>query len=191
MNPVLFYILKKTFTMKKLFRPYLTIFLLGALFISTTSCSDDDDPEPIKEEENITSMTLTLEPVATDKGIQTATATFTAGSKPTLSLVPNTQYTATITFNDKIEDEIREEAVDHEFFFDAPEDVLVVQKVVPEDFDSNGRPVGLKTRMLTGNAGQTGTLKVTLKHQPGLKNADSDVTIGETDIEASFTVNVQ
>ncbi|OKL40956.1 hypothetical protein [Pontibacter flavimaris] len=177
--------------MKKLFRPYLTAFLLGALLISTSSCGDDDDPDPIKEEENITSMTLTLEPVATDKGIQTATATFTAGSKPTLSLVPNTQYNATITFNDKIEDEIRTEAEDHELFFDAPENVLVVQKILPDDFDNNDRPVGLQTRMLSGNTGSTGSLKITLKHQPGLKTDESDVTIGETDIEATFTVNVQ
>jgi len=181
----------KSFTMKKLFRPYLTVFLLGALFISTTSCSDDDDPEPLKEEENITSMTLRLEPVATNKGIDAVEATFTAGSKPTLSLNANTQYNATITFNDKIEDEIKAEGTDHEIFFEVKEDVLIVQKIIPDDFDANGRPVGLKTRMLSGNTGQTGDLKVTLKHQPGLKNEKSDVKVGETDIEATFTVSIK
>ncbi|WP_276498585.1 hypothetical protein [Pontibacter litorisediminis] len=176
--------------MKKLFKPYLTAFLLGALLISTTSCSDDDDPAPVEEEENITSMTLTLDPVATDKGIAQATATFTAGSTPTLTLRPNTQYTATITFNDKIEDEIRAEAEDHEVFFEVSEDLVVVQKIVPDDFDDNGRPVGLMTRMATGNTG-SGKLKVTLKHQEGLKNDESDVTVGETDIEATFNIAIQ
>ncbi|WP_266203455.1 hypothetical protein [Pontibacter kalidii] len=177
--------------MKKLFRPYLTAFLLGALLISTTSCGDDDDPEPIVEEENITSMTLRLEPVATDKGIDPVEATFTAGTTPALNLRSNTQYTATITFNDKIEDEIREEAEDHEIFFEVSEDLVVVQKIIPEDFDSNGRPVGLTTRMVTGNAGGTGDLKITLKHQPDLKNDESDITVGETDVAATFKVTIQ
>ncbi|WP_299760253.1 hypothetical protein [uncultured Pontibacter sp.] len=177
--------------MKKLFKPYLTAFLLGALMISTTACSDDDDPAPIEEEENITSMTLTLEPVSTNKGATTANATFTAGSTPTLQLAPNTQYNATITFNDNIEDEIRDEAEDHEVFFNTAENLLVVQKIMPDDFDSNGRPVGLMTRMITGNAGESGTLTVTLKHQPGLKDANSDISVGETDVEATFTVSIQ
>ncbi|AKD02687.1 hypothetical protein POKO110462_00020 [Pontibacter korlensis] len=177
--------------MKKLFKPYLTAFFLGALLFSITSCSDDDDPAPVEEGENITSMTLTLEPVSTTKGISTATATFTAGNTPTLQLAPNTQYNATITFNDNIQDEIRAEAEDHEIFFSAPEDVLEVQKIIPDDFDANGRPVGLMTRVFTGNADKTGTLTVTLKHQEGLKDDDSDVSVGETDIEATFNVNIQ
>ncbi|MCX2741912.1 hypothetical protein [Pontibacter anaerobius] len=176
--------------MKKLFKPYLTAFLLGALLISSTSCGDDD-PEPVEEGENITSLTLTLEPVSTAKGVNTATATFEAGTTPTLQLVPNTQYNATITLNDNLHTEVRNEAEDHEIFFNAPENLLVVQKNIPEDLDSNGRPLGLRTRMITGNAGESGTLRVTLKHQEGLKDDNSDVSVGDTDIEANFTVSLQ
>ncbi|TPE45417.1 hypothetical protein [Pontibacter mangrovi] len=173
--------------MKKLFRPYLTAFLLGALLISTASC-DDDDPKPVEDSENITSMTISLEPVSTTKGIDPAEATYTTGTTPTLQLAPNATYDATITFNDNIEAEINTEAEDHELFYKASEDLMIVQKT---DFDDNGLPIGLKARITTGNSGETGELTVTLKHQEGLKPDVSDETIGSTDFVGKFNVSIQ
>jgi hypothetical protein len=36
-----------------------------------------------------------------------------------------------------------------------------------------------------------GTVKITLKHKPGIKAAGDPVSKGETDIEVSFTTKVQ
>ena len=46
-------------TMKKV-KTYLPILALSGLFLA--SCSDDDAPEPVNEEEVITTMTITLTP---------------------------------------------------------------------------------------------------------------------------------
>ena len=182
--------------MKKLFRPYLTAFLLGSLLFSFTSCDDDDDPDPIEEEEQITQMTVTLVP---DGKGNTVTATYSdpdgdGGNAPTIqtmNLAPNTVYTAKITLADgstDITEEIRNEGTDHEFFYSfTPENLMTVQK---QDRDSNNRLLGMEALITTGGA-QTGTLTILLKHQPGLKGVTSDTSKGETYVEAAFPVTIQ
>ncbi|RIJ37484.1 hypothetical protein [Pontibacter oryzae] len=186
--------------MKKLFRPYLSAFLLGSLLVSATACKDSDDPEPLDDEELITTMTVTLVPEG--KG-GTVIATFTdpdgdGGAAPTIetmALKPNTTYNATITIADDspngagdITSEIRTEGNDHELFWVAnPSNLLTAQKI---DKDANNRPLGLAATVTTTNAG-SGTLTITLKHQPGLKGATSDANKGETDIMAAFPVSIQ
>lgn len=64
----------------------------------------------------------------------------------------------------------------------------------PNSIDSNGRPLGLtttwKTALTTGGS-VTGTFRVLLKHQPDLKSDTSDSSTGETDLDITFTINVQ
>lgn len=186
--------------MKNLFRPYLSAFLLGSLLVTATACNDDDEPEPLDEEELITTMTVTLVPQGK---AGTVIATFTdpdgdGGAAPTIetmALKPNTVYNATITVADDspngegdITSEIKSEGTDHEIFWVAnPSNLLTTQKT---DMDSNNRPIGLEATVTTTNAG-SGTLTITLKHQPGLKGTTSDVNKGETDVMATFPVSIQ
>ncbi|MFD2514172.1 hypothetical protein ACFSRY_09865 [Pontibacter locisalis] len=186
--------------MKRLLRPYLALLMMGSLMFTTTACSDDD-PEPVEEQELITTLTINLQPEA-GKG-QPVSATFSdpdgpGGSDPTVStlnLVPNTTYTATITVSDdspngagNLTPEIEAEGDEHELFYTVPSGLnLTVSKT---DLDKNNRPIGLEATFVTG-AASSGTMKVTLKHQPGLKGNTSDITKGETDVEADFPVVIQ
>ena len=55
--------------------------------------------------------------------------------------------------------------------------------------DGTGNPVGLSTTWTTGSAA-SGTFGVVLKHQPGLKSETSDSTVGGTDIDIEFPLNI-
>jgi hypothetical protein len=197
-----------TLFMKKQLNPYLTALMMGSLLFASTSCKDDEpEPVPVEEQELITTMTLTLVPEG--KG-QNVTATFSdpdgpGGNPPatpqTLNLVPNTTYNVTVTLSDDsktppvdITAEIKEEGDEHEIFYQAIEglDLASIEKNDADDMDSNNRPIGLKATITTGEEASSGKLRVTLKHQPdGLKGSTSDITKGETDVEADFPVVVQ
>ncbi|MFD2513224.1 hypothetical protein ACFSRY_05055 [Pontibacter locisalis] len=186
--------------MKKLFRPHLTFVLLGAL-LTFSSCDDHGDEPHDHEEELITTLTLTMTP---QNGGTPITATFRdldgdGGQPPVMTptqvvLNANTHYITRITVLDEsngtedITTEIRAEGDEHEFFFvPSPADLLTVTKT---DRDSKDLPIGLEGTIHTGTA-KTGTLRVVLKHQPGLKNATSTITTGETDADVTFNIQVQ
>lgn len=170
-------------------------FLLLASFLFT-SCGDDDevvDPEEENEEELITTVTLTLTPTA---GGDVVTATFQdldgdGGNAPTqpqaVTLAANTDYTATLNFLNEAESpvevvttEIVEEADEHFICFDAQGINVTVNRA---------DEVGVVSLWSAGAAG-TGTVIVTLKHQPdGSKNGTC--APGSTDAEVKFPVIVQ
>ena len=58
-----------------------------------------------------------------------------------------------------------------------------------EDEDEGGLPIGITTKWTTGSA-SSGTFRIVLKHQPGLKTTTSDVAVGETDLDVEFELNV-
>ncbi|MBC5775796.1 hypothetical protein H8S95_17105 [Pontibacter sp. KCTC 32443] len=185
--------------MKKLLRPYLAFLLMGSLIV-TTSCGDDDDPDPTSDRELITTVELNMD---SEKG-QLASAKYTdldgvggdAPVKTTLTLKANTTYTASLSLLNEnespaieIHDEVLEEADEHQVFY-TPSSGLNLE-VEAIDTDSENRPLGLATTFTTG-AASTGTLKVVLKHQPGTKApAPGDATKGETDVEVEFNVTIQ
>ncbi|TXK51948.1 hypothetical protein FVR03_02365 [Pontibacter qinzhouensis] len=190
--------------MKKLFRPYLAFLLMGSL-LATTACKEDEEPEPDHDHELITTVTLTLVPTDTSK--PTVTATWEdldgVGGTPAtiddLVLSANTIYTGSISFESEedhgdhshghdLTDEIREEGDAHELFYVVtPQGLVSFEKT---DVDDNNRPIGLETRVITTGAG-TGTVRVVLKHQPGLKSNNSDINTGETDVDITFNTTVQ
>lgn len=56
--------------------------------------------------------------------------------------------------------------------------------------DSDGtHPVGLKTGWKVGSTAQKGTLRVNLRHQPGVKNGQCNV--GESDIDVVFPYEIK
>ncbi len=61
--------------------------------------------------------------------------------------------------------------------------------IVAADTDTNGKPFRLETTWTTGSA-STGSVKVTLRHEPDKDAADPDVT-GEVDAEVVFPVKIQ
>lgn len=186
--------------MKKFLRPYLAFLMMGSL-ITTTGCGGDDNPKPQADTEEITTVTLTLEPGG--KG-QLASASFkdldgaggTAPVKTQLVLKANTTYTGDLSLLNenenppvKIHDEVKAEANDHQVFYTPS--IASLLTVTVTDKDSQNRPLGLATTIVTGAAG-TGKLKIVLKHQKGTKSAaPGDATKGETDVEVEFDVIVQ
>lgn len=57
------------------------------------------------------------------------------------------------------------------------------------DKDSKGLLLGLKATVATLSAG-TDTLRINLRHLPGIKTANSTITDGETDAEVAFPLEI-
>ncbi len=183
----------------KTFKTFLSIALVSALFVS---CSDDDDtPDPVNEEELITTMTITLTPQggAGDITLQTQDLDGDGPNAPVITvsgpLAASTTYTGSIVLLNETENpaenitlEVAEEDDEHQFFYVTTGSITGVTYT---DQDGNGNPVGLSFELTTGAAGAA-TLQATLRHEPKKPNdgtlADAG---GETDITETFNVTVQ
>jgi len=123
-----------------------------------------------------------------------------------IELDPDKEYDMAITLANTLEGEditaeIQEEDDEHMFFFEFTTDIFTDPSgdgnfdsrdddLNYNDQDENGFPVGLSTNWTTGSS-SAGTFRVVLKHQPGLKTATSDATVGGTDVDISFAINIQ
>lgn len=183
-----------------------TLKLLALFFISglvTTSCSSDDDGGGAEnDEELITTVVLTLTNTANQMDVVTLTFTDIDGEggndpvySPTVgTLSANTTYTgsiqlwnATETPPENINEEIEDEADEHEFFYTSDANITITKT----DLDGNGNPLGLETSVVTG-AANTGNITVVLKHEPTKPNDGTAAGAGgSTDVEVSYSVNVQ
>ncbi|HEX8330444.1 MAG TPA: hypothetical protein VF629_23130 [Hymenobacter sp.] len=174
--------------------------LVLALPLAFSACSDDnDDPQPDEDNEQITTVTYVLTP--TTAGGTPATVTWkdtdgTGGNAPTfgtLNLQPNTTYTGALTLLDEtktpvanITDEVRSESDEHLLVYvPTPASLLAITRT---DRDAKNLEIGLTTRVVTNAAG-TGSLRITLRHQPGAK--DGTAGPGDTDVEVTIPVTVQ
>ena len=184
--------------MKKQITYVLTsVVLFGAVL---TGCKKNDKA-PENEEELITTVKLTFVEVGSNN---TSTFTFKdidgpGGAAPSLnqqiSLAPGKQYNCTVAVLDEsktpaadITTEIIAEANDHQFYY-APNGVNIT--INGFNTDPLGRALGVTSVWTTGAAGAAGTVKVTLKHKPGIKGTSDPVTVGETDIEIDFAARIQ
>ena len=178
-------------------------FFKYALLASTlifASCSDDDDaPEPVNEEEVITTLTVTL-----DSGSDTVVMQYQDldGDGPDAatvtvsgSLSANTTYDGSIILLNETEspaenitEEIEEEDLDHQFFYTVGSGLDVAAEY--GDADSQGNPLGLSFILNTGVA-SSGGLTFTLRHEPNKPNTGLENAGGETDIEVTFDVTVE
>jgi hypothetical protein len=179
--------------MKSVLKNYV---LVALLLVGFTSC-EDDDPEVSNDQELITKVVLTVK----KNGTIVDTATFSdkdgaGGAAPTiegLTLEANTTYETEIEFFDEsknpaedITEEIDEEKEAHQVFY-TPSNGLGVSASY-KDKDSNNQPVGLEMEMKTTNAA-TGTLKITLKHEPTKSSANA-INTGETDVEVELPISI-
>lgn len=173
------------------------VLLFGsALLIS--GCKSDD-PEPINEEELITTVNVVLTPAEGEPVELTFTDLDGDGpDEPVVTpelalLIPETSYSAVISFIDEsgttpedITEEIATEDDEHLVCYVSSSENLTVSY---DDEDSNGRPVGLETTWTTGAAQEAGTITITLRHQPGTKTGDCPGT-GDTDVEVTFPIQI-
>jgi len=171
------------------------------LSIAMIGCSDDDTaPEVINDEELITTVILTLTQESGDQVVLTTVDLDGDGpDEPETTVVgnfaENTQYTGAVQFLNETEDpaediteEVIEEAEEHQVFYTISEGLNITTTYV--DFDSNDNPLGVNITLETGEA-SSGSLTVTLRHEPVKPNDGLDSAGGETDIATSFDVNIE
>lgn len=181
------------------------------------ACSKDD-PQKEDTPELITQVALIFTPTGGGPSV-VASATDPDGEgvqdlvvDGPIDLEANKQYVLTMelvnTLVDvdqpgySITDEVVEEGQEHMFFFGWTGSVFQTpsgdgnidnrsDEVDYVDVDAGGLPLGLITSWTSASAAGTGTFRVILKHQPGTKTATSGSTVGETDLDLTFSVNVQ
>lgn len=176
----------------------LAIIGLFSIAIIYAGCKDPEVPDVVNEEELITTVLLTFE---NEMSGEVDTFAFrdldgAGGNAPTefdtLRLIAGTEYhvhvyllNESVSPAEDITVEVEEEAVDHQMFYEVDgADITFTY----EDTDANGLPIGLHMMAVSGVAGD-GTVTVTLKHQPGIK--DGNITTGEADVEITFVAEVE
>ncbi|WP_339848970.1 type 1 periplasmic binding fold superfamily protein [uncultured Dokdonia sp.] len=171
--------------------------------ITITSCISDDDgaiPEIVNEEEIITTVSLTLMSDTSSVLLTSQDLDGDGPNAPTITvsgdLDVNTVYNGSIKFLNETEspaeditEEVEEESDEHQVFY-TPSTGLDAA-VTYEDFDGNGNPLGTQVTLTTGATTGSGTLTITLRHEPTKPN---DGTLGnaggETDVQVSFPVAI-
>jgi hypothetical protein len=166
------------------------------------SCNDDDDtPDPVNEEEVITTMIVTLVNHQNGSDVITMQSQDLDGDGPnepviTVSgpLTAGTSYSGEVQFLNETEDpaeniteEVQEEDDEHQVFFSA---AGVGMEFVYMDFDGDGNPLGTQFVLAPLGAG-SGSVTITLVHEPAKPNDGLATAGGETDIEVTFDVTVE
>lgn len=192
-----------------------SLLLAGTAFF--TSC-DNDDPAKEDVPELITKATLTFTPSGGGAPV-VVTATDPDGEgvqdikvDGAINLAANKTYTLSITLLNELADpadaayniteEVEEEGAEHMFFFSFTAGAFTnpagngnidsrADAVNYLDEDEGGLPIGLLTSWTTGGVRTGATFRVVLKHQPETKTASSGFSVGETDVDIEFTLNVQ
>lgn len=171
------------------------LLFLSAAIISLSGC---DKHEHSQSQELITTLKLTFaQPGQTAKTFVFKDLDGVGGTAPTIdavALAPNSTYTLAVeVLNESaspvedITEEVQAEKDDHLFVYKVAGGANLT--VTATDTDSKGKPVGLAATVTTG-AASSGTLTVSLKHQPDKSAADPSQT-GETDVEATFNVQIK
>jgi hypothetical protein len=184
-------------------------FLKYALLASTlifASCSDDDDntPDPVNEEEVITTLIVTLEMINGQSGSDTVVMQYQDldGDGPDAatvtvsgSLNANTVYDGSIVLLNETEMpaenitvEVEEEDDEHQFFYTVGSGLDVATEYA--NFDGDGNPLGTMFVLNVGSA-SSGGLTFTLRHEPNKPNTGLENAGGSTDIEVTFDVTVE
>lgn len=187
----------------KTFLKLFTVLLFTSFIIS---CSDDDDtslPPPVNEEEVITTLIVTFIPQGggTDVELKTQDLDGDGPDAPVVTISgpfeSNTSYIGTVEFlneletpADNITEEVEEEGVDHQVFFNVTNNLGTITY---NDMDANGDPIGLDFTFQTIDTATpvNGAMTVTLRHEPnkdasGVSDGDITNAGGETDIEVVF-----
>lgn len=196
--------------MKKLGKVLLCSMFLP--FMPFLSGCDEDEPKVEPEEEVIASVVLTFSPVTGGNPITAVAMDHDgegAGDLETLGDVPlhaSTDYVLHIDLlgveGEDIGEEVAGEDEEHMLFFKFSDDLFTSpdgdgnvdsrdDDVNYQDFDDNNYPLGLSTQWSTISGTASGDFRVVLKHQPGIKSESSTYNDGATDVDVTFTVNIE
>ncbi len=177
--------------------------IAASLILSIHACKGKSEtPSPSAAPVNEVELITTVKVIMTDTATNTITTAYfydidgPGGNGPTIldtiKLNPNKVYQTKIylldeTKNpaDSISNEVLKEGADHLFVFTST-GVNLSFKIT--DKDKNNLPIGLSSNWTSG-AASNGTVIVTLRHQPGVKNGTA--TPGETDVEVAFPCKIQ
>ena len=171
------------------------------------SCSNDEEPVPVNEEEVITTMTITFVPQGGGGSpviLQTRDLDGDGPNAPVVSvsgsLSSGQTYDANIALLNETESpaeditsEVQAEGDEHQFFYLTAGNLELDTDY--DDVDGNGNPIGLSFIASAGNAG-TGTLTVVLRHLPdkeadGVSEGDITNAGGNTDVSEDFPLEIQ
>ena len=193
--------------------------LFAALTLfAITSCNKKDNavvvPQPVNEDEVITTVKLVLTPEGGGTAVTLQSRDLDGAGPGIPEVTPSAPILAiNKTYNGEVfvlnesvtpatntSAEILNEAVDHQFFYQTtgtlPMFAYTNVAFQPTNFDTNGKPVGFLTKFVTTTA-SSGSLKITLRHQgdkskPNVVNGDITNATGETDFEVNFpNISVQ
>jgi len=175
--------------MKKIFLSSVIALLAAGLF---TQCKKDD-PTPEDENELITTAILHFSD-GTNEYSYTWDQDGASIRIDTIRLTAGTEYAMSIELKDNSEtpviditEEIEAEKNDHQFFYISnPANLL---NFTYQDTDDNNLPIGLEMKVNTQAAAGAGSVRVILKHVPGVKNGQQST--GSTDMDISLPVLVR
>lgn len=200
----------------KNFKTYFMMIAMVATVAFMASCGDDDTPPEENVVEVITNVTLIFTPEGGGTPV-TATAVDPDGAgaqelmvEGAINLAANTTYTLTYDIQNAldpndIEDigaEIAEEDDEHQLFYEFTMDAFsspmgngnidtASDAINYNDQDGNGCNLGLNTTWTTADAQNGASFRVQLQHQPDLKTCTTGATIGDTDFNLTFVMNIQ
>lgn len=165
------------------------LFALLASGLFFTGCKKDDDDTA---EENITKVEVHITGAGFDKHFHWEDADGDGGNPPTIEsivLPPNVAYTAHIHIYDgdtEITSEIEKESAEHLFTFTVVGADLMVNNL---NTDSDGKPFGIESRWVAGNASM-GSVSIKLLHEPTDKSNAANPG-GEVDFDITFPLQIQ
>ena len=190
---------------------FIALALLATITLASCSSDDDTTPEVINEEEVITTITLTLVPETGETvTLESRDLDGEGPNEPVITVSGPLQagmlYDGSITLENETEspaelinEEIEEEADEHQFFYQATSGVnaTFAYADTENDYMNNGvaNPVGLEFTLQVGTA-SSGTITVTLRHQPakdaaGVSAGEIANAAGETDVQESFDIVIE
>ena len=174
------------------------LFIYGLIGLTALSCSKDEVPEEINEEELITTVEVALSSAEGNVTLAYRDLDADGPQPPTISvsgpLKSGVRYVGAITFLNESEspaeditEEVKEEGLEHQFFYTIGTGLDVTTAY--SNLDSEGNPLGTEFT-LTAGAVSSGTLTFTLRHEPNKPNTGLSDADGETDIEVAFDIEV-
>lgn len=186
----------------RILKSFSLVLFTGLLFTACSKNDNSDRPEPVNEEEVITTMNVTLTPDG-DGDVVTLKKYDSDGDGPLApevtvlgNLTVGASYKGTIVLLNetikpagKVTEEVMKENTDHQFFYNADANLNVT--TVYGNTDDNGNPLGTEFTLTAGEA-SLGTLTITLRHLPKKPNdgtlADAG---GVTDVDGTFALEVE
>ena len=180
------------------------LFMIPVLFVALfTSCSDNDDPEVVVEEELITNVNVVFTNSADATDVVTLRAISADGiMAPTLTVsgpfTAGATYNAEVTITDEINNEnilteIVEEKDEHFFVYNQSGVAFTMMRAANDEVRTDGERLGLNTTWTAGTAA-SGTITMQLIHEPTTVDDDGgfgSATGGEFDVNNTWDVTIQ